>query len=214
MRTNGRRADAQENRRRLVDAVGRLLARDGAVTLGALAGESGVSRSTTYRNFPTAEDAVGAFVDDFLDAFEADAVRVVDDHPDGADRLRALCAAWGDRVAERSPALVHVRSTDGFLARVRSGDPVIGRIHRIVAAAVDDAVAAGDVADVDVDFAVFLWNLLLDPRELLDLAEHRGIPVAAATSILTDELMGMLARSGVRATTPRPVARPSGRRTG
>ncbi|MDY7106862.1 MAG: hypothetical protein S0880_37285 [Actinomycetota bacterium] len=197
MRTNGRRADARENRRRLIDAVERLLVRDGTVTLGDLAEESGVSRSTTYRNFATADDAVAAFVDDFLDAFETAATGLVDQHPDGAGRLRALCAAWGDLVAERSPALVHVRSTDGFLARVRSGDPVIGRIHRIVGSTIQDGVEAGDFAEVDVDYAVFLWNLLLDPRELLDLAEHRSISVAAATSILTDELVGILARPAV-----------------
>lgn len=44
----------------------------------------------------------------------------------------------------------------------------------------------------DANHGVFLWNLLLDPRELLDLATHRGESVATAGAILTADLLKLL----------------------
>lgn len=179
MRTDGSRIDAAENRARLVEGVGLVLERDGAVTLTELARVSGVSRATTYRNFSTADDAVLAYIDGFLASVEAE----VDD----GDSLRTVTEIWGRRVAERSPALVHVRSTEGFLARVRRKEPMIERIDRLVrrAIATDPSLS---LSGPDLDVAVFLWNSLLDPRELLDLAEHLGCTVPEAASMMIDHV--------------------------
>jgi AcrR family transcriptional regulator len=192
MRTNGQRADAQDNRRRLIDAVGRLLARQGALTLTEVAVEAGVSRATTYRNFSTPEAAIEAFIDDFLTDFETAVAGIGSTCEDPFERLTVLCAAWGELVEERSHALIHVRSTEGFLARAHRGDPIIARIYRIVRAALDDVRAAGGLGDIDTDYAVFLWNLLLDPRELLDLAQHNGQSIRQATAQLTADYLELL----------------------
>lgn len=179
MRTDGSRIDATENRARLVEGVGRLLERDGAVTLTELAHVSGVSRATTYRNFSTADDAVLAYIDDFLASVEAE----VED----GDSLRTVTEIWARRVAERSPALVHVRSTEGFLARVRRKEPMIERIDHVIRRAI--AAEPGlSLAGSDLDVAVFLWNSLLDPRELLDLAEHVGCTVPEAASMMIEHV--------------------------
>jgi AcrR family transcriptional regulator len=193
MRTSGQRADAQDNRRRLIEATGRLLARRGSLTLTELAAEAGVSRSTTYRNFPTPTTAIESFIDDFLNDFEnAVAANATVDQSDRLGRLTDLCTAWGNLVEQRSHALVHVRSTEGFLARVRRGDPIIGRIHRIVRATIDDTISRGGLPAIDPDYAVFLWNLLLDPRELLDLAEHNNQNLRWATQQLTSDYLLVL----------------------
>jgi len=192
MRKTGQRIDAQTNRRRLVDTVGRLLARQGTLTLTQLATESGVSRSTTYRNFATPTAAIEAFIDEFLTEFEPAVTTKPATSSDPLQQLTDLCTRWGMLVEERSHALIHVRSTEGFLARVRRGDPIIGRIHRIVSNTIEDAIDQGGLPALDVDYAVFLWNLLLDPRELLDLAEHRNQSITQATHELTTDYLNML----------------------
>ena len=198
MRTNGQRADAQDNRRRLIAAVGRLLARQGTLTITEVAAEAGVSRSTTYRNFSTPEAAIEAFIDDFLTDFESAVADIDPSSEDPLERLTTLCVAWGELVDARSHALVHVRSTEGFLSRVRQGDPIIGRIYRIIRTAVDDVMADGGLGNVDPDYAVFLWNLLLDPRELLDLAQHNDQSIPEATAKLTADYLRLLG-AGARA---------------
>lgn len=192
MRNNGQRIDAQTNRRRLVDAVGRLLAQQGTFTLTELAAESGVSRSTTYRNFATPTTAIEAYIDEFLTEFETAVTTNLAISIGPLQQLTDLCAAWGALVEERSHALIHVRSTEGFLARARRGDPIIGRIYRIVRTTIESAVDQGELHALDVDYAVFLWNLLLDPRELLDLAEHRNQSITQATHKLATDYLNIL----------------------
>jgi len=192
MRTNGERVDAMDNRRRLVETVGRLLARQGTLTLTELATESGVSRSTTYRNFTTPNAAIEAFIDDVLTDFEAAITTPGTANTEPAGRLIEVCRAWGDLVEQHGHALVHVRSTEGFLARVRRGDPIIGRIHTLVRTMVEDAISRGAIRDIDPDYAVFLWNLLLDPRELVDLAQHNNQSVTRATEQLTSDYLKIL----------------------
>lgn len=190
MRTSGQRTDARLNRQRLLAAVGRLLAESGRLTLAELAVEAGVSRSTTYRNFDGPNEAIDAYIADFLTDFEA-AVNT-SELEDSLLRLHELCNAWGRLVQERSHALVHVRSVEGYLARARREDPIIGRIHGIITRAVATAVADGQLPPVDLDYAAFLWNLLLDPRELLDLAVHRDQSVQQVTEALTADYITIL----------------------
>lgn len=190
MRSAGSRVDAVENRDRLIEAVGQLLAGVGTFTLTELADHAGVSRATTYRNFSTLDDAIDAFIAQFLSGFEAEVAAMPTGMP--LDRLEGLCRAWARLVDERSRALVHVRSTEGFLSRAARDDPIIGRIHRLVRATVVDAMTAGVLPESDPDYAVFLWNLLLDPRELLDLAEHRSTSVAQAAEQLTKDYLTIL----------------------
>jgi AcrR family transcriptional regulator len=170
-----RRADARENRRTLLDAVSRLLRTGVPFTLTELAAEAQVSRATTYRNFSSPDAAVQAYIHDFLDAFEDRCA--ADPATQRAGALAAVSRVWTELIAERSHALAHARSAEGFLARVRADDPIIGRVYRVVRPAVDRDIAAGTLKASDPDLVVFLWNLLLDPRELIDLAEHRGAPI-------------------------------------
>ncbi|TPW11751.1 MAG: TetR family transcriptional regulator [Acidimicrobiaceae bacterium] len=172
-----------ENRERLIAAVGRLLAAQGSVTLSEVAAEAGVSRATAYRNFDSSDDAILAYIAAFLDEFE--------ESTDSVDSLRDLCSVWGRLVADRGYALVHVRSTEGFLARLRRSDPVISRIDRVVRRVLA-ADAEFAVAEAAHDRAVFVWNALLDPRELLDLAEHANTTVEIAADAMTDVLYAAL----------------------
>ncbi len=183
------RADAVHNRRRLVDAVGTLLARGEVVSLSALADEAGLSRSTCYRNFSEPSEAIEAYVDDFISDFERAAT-----HEGGAPRsIEDVTRTWGELVGGRSHALVHVRSAEGFLARVRRGEPIISRIHRILHDSIGADGRFGPLTPTELDDAAFLWNLLLDPREILDLAADRTASVDDATRWLGAHFMVSLA---------------------
>ncbi|MFV1991603.1 MAG: TetR/AcrR family transcriptional regulator [Acidimicrobiales bacterium] len=190
MRVDGQRSDAQTNRRRLIDATEALLATQGSFTLTDLATEAGVSRATTYRNFASPNDAVTAFISEFLSEFED----AISDEGSVVANIEEVCLAWGDLVERRSSALVKVRSTEGFLARTRSGDSIICRIDALVRAAILLDDHGSTLSQSDLDYAVFLWNLLLDPRELLDLGEHCEANVRAATLRMSAEFMACLRR--------------------
>ncbi len=190
MRIDGSRADAVDNRERLIDAVGRLLAEAPTFSLTELADCAGVSRATTYRNFSGSGDAVDAYISRFLTDFENEVAALAQGRD--LDRLVGLCRAWAALVSDRSQALVHVRSTEGFLTRAKRGDPIIGRIHRLVRAELAHAMEAGALPESDLDYAVFLWNLLLDPRELVDLAEHLDTSIARAAERLATDFVTIL----------------------
>ncbi len=185
MGTERRRGDAVQNRRRLVAAVGSMLARGEVVTLATLADEAGVSRATCYRNFSEPSEAVDAYVDDFISGFEQAAVDAA-----GVPRsIESISASWGALVGLRSSALVHVRSAEGFLARVRRGEPIISRIHQVLCRSLAADERYAHLGPSQLDDAAFLWNLLLDPREILDLAADRDLPVDEATRWLTERFL-------------------------
>jgi AcrR family transcriptional regulator len=59
------RADAERNRRRLLDAAAALFAERGLeVSVGEIAERAGVGRGTLFRNFPTKDDLIAAIVTD------------------------------------------------------------------------------------------------------------------------------------------------------
>ena len=74
------RADAERNRRRLLDAAAEVFGERGLdVGVAEIAQRAGVGRGTLFRNFPTKEDLIAAIV--------------VDQMNDAAERGRALLEA-------------------------------------------------------------------------------------------------------------------------
>ncbi len=185
------RADAIENRERLIAVTGELLDELGEVSLIDLARVTGLGRATVYRHFSSTEAVVEAYVlrelGDFLDLGR----RPIADGG-GVARLRELCSAWADLVERSGAALVHVRSTEGFLRRAAGGDLVIAPIHEVMSAVFGACAHDGHLVAFDPTTAVFYWNLLLDPRDVIDLAEYRGIDVIAAADLLTSDLFRLL----------------------
>lgn len=172
------RADAKKNRTLLLDAAGRMLAEHGRVTVNDVAAEAGISRATAYRHFSTADDLVTAYIDRFLAHFEANI--------ESAQSLTQLSEQWCVLVEEHAPALVHVRSTEGFLTRAANNDPIISRIDRLVRETLERDPRIDSRRAGTTDLAVFFWNALLDPRELLDLANHLGVPLRDLATIASE----------------------------
>ena len=161
------RADAERNRRRILDA-GREVFASGGLTVGidAVARHAGVGVGTIYRRFPTKDDLLAAIVDDILDGLSA----ALDEVAGIEDTWAAFAAAAdvfaGQAVANRSffDALQEDPSVAGAseLARRRALEAIEPVLARARGAGVvrDDAVALDLLA---------LWsNTVRLPRQRLE----------------------------------------------
>ncbi|GLY68066.1 TetR family transcriptional regulator [Amycolatopsis taiwanensis] len=89
-----RRADAQRNRERILQAARDLVHEPGELKLNAVAKACGIGQGTLYRHFPTREDLLAEVYRRDVDELVAAAPRLLATH----QPLDAL-AAWFDRVA-------------------------------------------------------------------------------------------------------------------
>ncbi|WP_433075041.1 TetR/AcrR family transcriptional regulator [Dactylosporangium sp. CA-052675] len=94
MSGSARRADAQRNRERILQAARELVHEPGELRLNAVAKACGIGQGTLYRHFPTREDLLAEVYRREVDELVAAAPRLLAAH----EPLGAL-AAWFDRVA-------------------------------------------------------------------------------------------------------------------
>lgn len=88
------RADAADNRARIIRAARAAIANADEVKLNAIARQAGVGQATLYRHFPTREDLLTEVYREDVDALVAAAPALLAEH----EPLTAL-ACWLDRVA-------------------------------------------------------------------------------------------------------------------
>jgi AcrR family transcriptional regulator len=90
-----RRADATQNRARIVEAARAVVARNEELKLNAIAKQAGVGQGTLYRHFPTREDLLA-------EVYRQDVDELVAMAPELLTRYRPLEALgrWLDRVAD------------------------------------------------------------------------------------------------------------------
>lgn len=169
-RNLGKRADSRATRRRLLAALRRLLDHGHPdLTLQTVAEEAGVSTATAYRYFGSAEDAVLAYILEFPD--EVAAAFAEREHDEGGlARLALWCRTWIELVDEGwGSSLVYLRSPQGFLARRADGDAVISAVCGHVEPLIREALEELGLSPSALEVALFSWNAIYDPREILDL---------------------------------------------
>jgi AcrR family transcriptional regulator len=168
-----RRADAERNRRRLLDVARAALGESGETTMQSIARAAGVGQGTLYRHFPTREALLlEVYAEDF-DGLIGAAARLLDAHPP----VRAL-RLWLDELAvfgRKKHALSDVLDA---ATRADLHDAQYDRIIAAIAALLEAGQAAGELrSDIRPDellpLVSFLWQLDTgnDPRipHLLDL---------------------------------------------
>jgi AcrR family transcriptional regulator len=165
------RSDVQRNRRKLLETAGRLL-RDAPrpLTLDAVAQAAGLSRATAYRHFSSVEDLQTAYLLDVVLALRDYSQRRTTSGPALFDEV---LERWGRLLARHGAAMVQLRSRRGFLERLRAGDPVITAVHDAWQRPIEELMAAHHTRADAFPQALMLCNILLDPREILDLI-HSG----------------------------------------
>lgn len=130
-----------------------------------------VSTATAYRHFGSVDDILAQFrfeVGERLLAFS----RSVEGT--GVARLAAISQQWVDLVVKHGGAMVHTRSDEGYLARLRSGASYLTVQADALLGPISEAAVELDIPDPG-DEGLFLWNILFDPREIFDLLQTVGL---------------------------------------
>ncbi|MFP5020751.1 TetR/AcrR family transcriptional regulator [Pseudonocardia phyllosphaerae] len=183
------RSDTERNRRRLIEAAADLAGERGtAVKMTEVAERAEVAVATAYRHF--------ASVDDILAVYRFDVgLRLLTfsrrSDLTGLRLLEAVCAEWVRLVVVHGRSMVHTRSAEGYLARLRAG----ARHIAVQVEAVQQPIAAA-AAELGLpepgEQGAFLWNILFDPREIFDLLDTVGLTQAQVSRRLFAAFCGSL----------------------
>ena len=153
------RADARQNRARIIEVARDALTTANDASLNSIAKKAGVGPGTLYRHFPTREALILAVYRHEVERLAAHAPQLLAEHPP----LRAL-RLWLDRLAYYGRIkhgvadLLHALTDDGLADETYR--LIVGALALLLRACVD----AGDVrADVDPDDVLlmlgFLWRV-------------------------------------------------------
>jgi AcrR family transcriptional regulator len=162
------RSDTERNRRAIIDAAVVLCGDPGPnreVRMSDIAAQAGVSTATVYRHFASVEEIlavyrydVGEQLKDYAQDSSARGLRLLED----------VCKRWVELVVEHGRAMIHTRSDVGYLHRLREGKPYLSVQAVGLLPAISQGLFELD-ADIPGEQALFLWNILFDPREIFDL---------------------------------------------
>ena len=146
-----RRADARENRRRLVEAARKAFAGGTSVPLEDIAAHAGVGIGTLYRHFPKREALVAAVYRDQIDDLRAGADALLSQHaPIEALRMwMDLFAGWATAKRGMVETLAAMRRS-GALDFDASRSEIEGIVATLLAAGRDAGQLRADVDPADV----------------------------------------------------------------
>ena len=176
------RRDAAQNRRRLLDATGALLRTDASnISVPAVAERAGLSAATAYRYFSSLDELLDDYLQTVIVALRAHS----HDCPKrGTALFEDVASEWGRLVNIYGPAMVQLRSRRGFLERLDAGDPTVVIVRDAWERPIRSVLRALNIPDEHFDHALFIYNLLFDPREILDLQRRTG-STQSSLSLLT-----------------------------
>jgi len=153
------RADAQQNRQRILDAAREALAGSADVSLNSIAKKAGVGPGTLYRHFPNRETLVLAVYRYDVEQLADSAPELLADHPP----IEAL-RLWCDRLARYGmnkhglAAALNAGTSDGLVGGTY--EPVVGAITQLLQACADDgSIRAGHDPDDVLLILGFLWRI-------------------------------------------------------
>ena len=161
------RADAERNRRRILDAARAVFADDGlGVGVDAVARRAGVGVGTLYRRFPTKQDLLTAVIEDAVCRL-ADELEQVESVEDPWDAFEACVRGFAETIARDRGFYEVIHGTPEFIPVAREAkERLMGTVGRIVARAQEAGVVRGDV--VADDIAVLSQVAARMPRWRLD----------------------------------------------
>ena len=104
--------------------------------------------------------------------------------PPGAwSKLEAVSRCWVSLVLEHGGAMAQMRSHRGYLERLREGTGYLAPQAEALAEPLRQTTEELGLGDMG-DEALFLWNLLFDPRDILDLIKSGRTEDEAATRLV------------------------------
>jgi AcrR family transcriptional regulator len=185
------RADRQRTRNELLDAMGRLLETRGLrFSLPELAAESGTSTATVYRHFDDLDTLRAEFYNRISDRVIT-AIAAVDADQEPVEQFTEICRTWVILEQEWARAASFIRSAEGYLERVRRGEPLSSAYHRVLTPVLQRLIESGILPAQDFDYAILMWMTIFDERVFVDLeaafswspeqiADHLGATLLAS----------------------------------
>lgn len=166
------RADSERNRQQLIDAAGEvLMVARGQVSLSTIAKHAGLAPATAYRHFASLDDLLAAYLRGVVQKLNEYAAKL---DLGGSELLEAICRHWIDLVLVHGPAMVRMRSREGYLQRLHAGTDYVVTQRQTFDRAIRETLAEWELPDLG-DRGLLLWNVLFDPREILDLLNTTGM---------------------------------------
>jgi AcrR family transcriptional regulator len=165
------RADAERNRRRILDAAREVFAEHGlGVGVDAVARAAGVGVGTLYRRFPTKDDLLAAVIEDGVCRL-ADELEQIESADDPRDAFEAAVRAFAETIARDRGFYEVIHGTPEFIPVARESKArlmesvgrVLARAQR--AGAVRDDVVADDITALcQVAARMPRWRLEAQPE--------------------------------------------------
>lgn len=183
------RKDAVRNNHAILRAAGDIIRVDpDNLTIRAVADRARLSVPTVYRYYPSAEALLGNYL--------AQVIEQIRDFSHDCDTagdalFDEVLEEWGRIIDVYGPALVQLRSRRGFLERLDRGDATIQLSHDAWERPIRRVLRARGIDDDYFDGALFLFNMIFDPREVLDLV-GRNNTMHDALMILKDAYLGAI----------------------
>ncbi len=183
------RSDTERNRKNLIQAAARLFeVAEDPISMTEIANEAGVSVATAYRQF--------ASVEEVLNTYRQEVGQLLLEYSEqqtgsGLEKLEKVSRYWIKLVRQRGAAMVPMRNRRGYLERLWEGAEYLLVQANAVRPPLREAMEEMDLPDIG-DKAVFLWNILFDPREIFDLIDTVGLTEKQVGGQLMSVLIGGL----------------------
>jgi AcrR family transcriptional regulator len=184
------RSDGRRNRQHLLSAAGELLHERAPASIGMamIAQRAQVSTATAYRHFSTVEALLNAYLVDVM----AQLRDYSHDSPQtGIALFHDVIAEWGRLLERYGEAMVLLRSELGLLVRLANADVAITTMREAWERPLRAVLRHTGSTEVDITTALFLYNVIFDPREVLDLV-RAGLSMPTALANLTAAYFGAL----------------------
>lgn len=153
-----------------------------------VAKQAEISTATAYRHFASVEEVLAEYrfgVGEKLRDFS------LKQESSGVALLEVVSRKWIELVVRHGGAMLYTRSGEGYLARLRQGT-----FYLTVQADALERPLRETCEELGLeplgDEALFLWNILFDPREILDLINTVGLTKDQASGRLVAALKGAM----------------------
>lgn len=184
------RSDTRRNQRRMFEAVAQLADESPEhLTMQAVAARAEIGSATAYRYFST--------IDGVLVAYAIGVVEQLRDFSlaspsEGRELFDAVLSRWIELLEKHGGAMVQLRSRRGFLERLRAGDELIRIAQEAWNRPVQGLLQSLGLDGYFMEHALFLSNLIFDPREIKDLRETSQLSRSEVAMRLTGAFSGAL----------------------
>ncbi|MET3174671.1 UNVERIFIED_ORG: AcrR family transcriptional regulator [Arthrobacter sp. UYCu721] len=181
------RADAARNVGLLLAAAGKLLRTDPEhAAMADIAAEAKLSLATAYRYFPTLEKLHSEYIHSVVWNLRGYSIS---SPLYGKAMFLDVVRKWIGILEIYGKAMTQIRSRRGFLDRLDSKDEVITLMEGVFDRPIREALGELGISEKHFRYALFLFNIIFDAREVGDLRNH-GFTETDVASMLGQAYFG------------------------